>query len=175
MELTTINNALAILPPTAELAKISYLDIRRDAETYPRIGTMPKEAVISTLAAIIGQCTAFTGRELNEEVVAFNALNVYDLLIGDEERLGMKGLSLAEIAKVVRKAVLGGAKNEMYGINVASIYRAIADYCRTEGHMASVQVDKEREKKAIEAFRKTAIGIATDCGAVAIAKARRAK
>ena len=56
-----------------------------------------------------------------------------------DTQLGLPHLSWQEIGMVIRRAVLGAGK-ELFGVSVASLYGALADYAKTEGHEA----DKKR-------------------------------
>lgn len=168
----TSTGAVAI-PPTAELAATTYLDIRRNGAKYPRVNAVTPEAATLTIKATILKMVVYTGRQIEDTQVQYMAVNLYDLLMADEEGCGTAYLSFAEIEKVLRKAVFGRAKNEMFGINVASIYRALTDYCIGEGQAAARILEKEKEKAEIASFKRTSIGIAIDCKAVELAKARR--
>lgn len=46
-----------------------------------------------------------------------------------------------ERLEVIRRAVLGGAK-ELYGVSVASLYSALVEYAKTEGHEADKKANQ---------------------------------
>ena len=46
-----------------------------------------------------------------------------------------------ERLEVICRAVLGGAK-ELYGVSIASLYSALVEYAKGEGHEASKRANK---------------------------------
>lgn len=137
-------NALTVVPPVA----VSYLDIRRDAATYPRLAAVPREVAVTALEQIVFR--AFfnnAGGQLREEDaverVSLISTELFDLLLEDYEDIGTKHLSFAEVARVIRTASVS-TKREMYGVSVSGLYRAVADYCLGEGHRASQQAQAEK-------------------------------
>ena len=66
--------------------------------------------------------------------MAFIASALVDEIQADPQ-FGLRTLSWMEIGMVIRRAVLGGAR-ELYGVSVASLYGALVDYARGEGHEA---------------------------------------
>lgn len=135
--------ALAIAPPT----EVTYVDIRRHPEVYPRITAVPTGEAQKALEQIIFRAAfykaASTLKDDDMEVrISLMASELLQLLLDDEEELGMKRLSFAEIARVIRTASVS-TKREMYGVTVAGLYAAIADYCNGEGHKAGKIVHEE--------------------------------
>ena len=140
----TQQNALTVIPPSS----VSYLDIRRDADRYPRLASVPREVAASAMEQIVFR--AFfnnAGTQLRDDDavsrVQLIATELLDLILEDYEGLGTKHLSFAEVGRVIRTASVS-AKREMYGVSVSSLYRAIADYCLGEGHKASIQAQREK-------------------------------
>ena len=58
-----------------------------------------------------------------------------------DPHFGLSTLSWMEIGIIIRRAVLGGAK-ELYGVSVASLYSALVEYAKTEGHEASKKANQ---------------------------------
>lgn len=95
-----------------------------------------------------------------------------DELQADTEHLHTRNISFAEIAKVVKKAVM---TQDMYGISVASLYKIITDYIRTEGSKLQEMVDKEVLKKRNEDMRNSVIAPMLQAYAGGFAKTHREK
>lgn len=125
---------------------VSFLDIRRDQATYPRLEAVPRDIAIAALRAIIVRATfnAAPGqydRATQEEKIAIIAEELYGLLLEDYYGLGTKNLSFAEIARVIRA---GSASRDFYGVSVRTLYSAVLDYCEGEGRKASQILQAER-------------------------------
>lgn len=143
-ELTTTPTvaALAIAPPR----EVSYLDIRRDQATYPRITTVPREMAVAALQQMIWRATfnaapgTFSDRDQAERIAAM-ASELYDLMLEDYNALGTDEVSFAELARVIRRA---SVTRDTYGINVRSLLAAVEDYCAGEGHKAALILQAER-------------------------------
>ena len=75
----------------------------------------------------------YKGQEIDESKADFTARNLQSELMS-EEQYGAKFVTLEEIRRAVKKAVL--TDTEMYGINVASLYKVILNYVKGEGHQA---------------------------------------
>ena len=74
-------------------------------------------------------------KAVSAATITFTATALVDEIMADNQ-FGLQTLSWMEIGMVIRRAVLGGAK-ELYGVSVASLYAALVDYARVEGHEAS--------------------------------------
>lgn len=140
----TQRNALTEVPTSA----VTFTDIRRDADRYPRLNSVPREVAVTAMEQIVFR--AFfnhAGTQLRDEDAASRvnliASELLDILLEDYEEIGTKFLSFAEIARVTRTASVSKGR-EMYGVSVNSLYRSIADYCLGEGHKASQEVMRER-------------------------------
>lgn len=149
---------------TQEIAtynSVSLLDIRRDRVTYPRINKMQPMTAISGLTSIVANAMMYTGRRAEEDDIAFISQGLYRELMLDEMNLGMKHITLQEIGYCVKKAVLGQG-NEMYGINVASLYKVVADYCRGEGHELEKQLEHSTLARQEEILKASAVNAMLD-------------
>lgn len=139
----TADNLAAVMPPA-----VTFVDMRRDPQRYPRIDAVPQAVALQALEKMVFR--AFFANSSNQlrdtdaaDRVTMISAELYDLLANDYEGIGTKLLSFAEIARVIRVASVTGQR-EMYGVSVAGLYKAIADYCLGEGRRASAQVRAER-------------------------------
>lgn len=118
-------------------AQVSLLDMRRDSKRFPRLNTYPREKAVEELKVIISQAFLYRGQAADPNNVLFITTNLLDELLADYDGIGTKYISMAEISRVVKKSIL---TEEMYGISVASLYKAIRRYCEGEGHEAEEQI-----------------------------------
>lgn len=157
MEELTINRS-AILPVEA-----TAVEMRTDAARFPRIHTIPRDQAIRTMEEIVLSASVYRGTHPTPEDVRFTAAALVDELNADT-RYGLRYISFAEIRRAVRSAVL---ETEMYGVNVASLYRAIVAYAKGEGQAARAQAATMGNN------RRTAPKIAIDAAAAALIKNNR--
>lgn len=137
------------------------VQIRLDRNRYPHIANLPYQEVISGLIEIIGMAYSYTGRSCNDDDVVKMATYLYQELMLDEQNLGMKHISLAEIGRCVKKSVLGQGK-EMFGISVSSLYSIIADYCKGEGHLACKEIERMTKAQRMAVLKQSAVGVLID-------------
>ena len=135
---------LAVAPPS----QVSFIEIRRHPDIYPRITKVPTPAAQKAMEQIIFRAMFYkAASSLKDDDfsvrISLMASELLQLLLDDEEGLGMNNLSFAEIARVIRTACVS-SKKEMYGVTVAGLYQAIADYCINEGHEASKVIREEK-------------------------------
>ena len=153
MEELTISKS-AILPVEA-----TAVEMRADAVRFPRLYTIPREQAVRTMEEIVLSASVYRGTHPSPEDVRFTAGALVDELNADT-RLGLKFISFAEIRRAVRTAVL---ETDMYGVNVASLYRAIVAYAKGEGTQAT------RDAQAAQR-RTSSPQIAIDAAAAALVK-----
>lgn len=115
--------------------KVKLVDIRRDPVAFPRISATPREEAIKKMVPLVYAAFLYRGQETTAEKVKFIATALVDEIMADPH-FGLQTLSWMEIGMVIRKAVLGGSK-ELFGVSVASLYSALIDYAKTDGHEAS--------------------------------------
>lgn len=118
----------------------TYTEIRANQQVYPRIMNMQSEVVLQGLTAMLQKAAMLRGQKTDELNIAFTASELMKELMNDEYRVGTANISLMEIWKAIKKAILGMG-DKVYGINVASLYRVIVDYCTGEGHAAQREVN----------------------------------
>ena len=134
------NKIVPFAPSTASL-----VDIRLDAARYPRIKNIPQPTAISGLSAVVAMAFNYTGRETSTDAILAIASALYGELVADDFGLGTGNITIEEIGRAVRRAVLG--EREMYGINVSSLYKVICDYAEGEGHAAQVAANNRHKKQ----------------------------
>ena len=128
-EITAVQN-LAAYSVQVDLAKV-----RSDADKYPRIGTTTQDEAVAKMLPIVYGAVLYNGQEITESRLVFMAKALVAEILSDT-RYGLRFLSWYEIGMVIRNAVLGGTDKPLYGVSVATLYGALVDYARTEGHDA---------------------------------------
>ena len=130
------NELMAINAPTlAEYnRKIDLVDVRLHPDKYPRISATPLEQAVEKMTRIVYAAFLYRGQDTTAVTIRFVA-NALVAEINNDARFGLRTLSWEEIGRVIRNAVLGGAK-ELYGVSVASLYSALIEYAKTDGHEA---------------------------------------
>lgn len=130
-ELTPIKAAdLAIFQPSVDLVQV-----RRDPVKYRRISADTKEVAVQKMLRIVYAAFLYRGQESNPQTMGFIAEALVNEIMADR-KYGLQTLSWLEIGMAIRGAVLGEGK-ELYGVSVASLYAALVDYAKGEGHDAS--------------------------------------
>ena len=97
--------AVITAPDNVDLYKI-----RHDTTAFPRLRDIPEEVATQAIA---------------------NTVALRGELMADLGHCGTDDLTLPELAYAIRQAVIAG--DEMYGVNVASLYKAAVKYARGEG------------------------------------------
>lgn len=123
-KLTNINGAITA-PLEADL-----LRIRKDAATFPRLRDIPEEVALQELYRLITQAMLYRGQKADESFVRFTAAALLGEMRADFNRCGLPEITLPEIAFAVRRAVIS---EDIYGVNVASLYKALVQYARNDG------------------------------------------
>lgn len=117
----------------------TLLEMRGDAERFPRIKTMTHEEAVFQLSRIVSQAFLYRGQTADPNNIQFISSALADE-ISQDTTLGLSDLSLAEIQVVVKRAVL---REEMF-ISVASLFRVIQEYAKGEGHRNQEIVNNRR-------------------------------
>ncbi len=115
--------------------RVDLVEVRRKPEAFPRIADTPRDQAIKKMVALVYAAFLYRGQEIVPEKVKFIATALVDEILADPH-FGLATLSWVEIGMVIRRAVLGGAK-DLYGVSVASLYSALVEYAKGEGHEAS--------------------------------------
>lgn len=124
---TTTSSAVA-LPDTNS---ISLLDMRGNPKSFPRICRMPREEAVPQMAMIVHNAFLYKGHNADPTTIQFIANSLVDELVADNEKVGTKWISMAEIARVVKKAVL--TDENFVSVSVASLYKVVVNYAKGEG------------------------------------------
>ncbi len=114
--------------------KVDLVEIRRHPELYPRIKATPDEEAVNKMTTMVYAAFLYRGQDATTTTIRFIA-NALVAEIKADTKFGLGSLSWEEIGRTIRLAVLGGGK-EMYGVSVASLYAALVEYAKTEGHDA---------------------------------------
>lgn len=133
----------------------SLMEIRMDKKKYPRLCQYTREQAVYKMSQIVLTAFQFRGQQADPQNVAFIASNLVDELGADMDNVGTKYITFEEISRAVKKSVLGQGR-EMFGISFASLYSAIMDYVKGEGHQIEVQI-REQGLKAREKELKDSI------------------
>ena len=122
-------------------AQPSLLDIRKDPEKYPRLRSMDEAQAKLELGVVVMMAQQYRGQQIDEETTGTLVESLYTELMEDAENVGLSYLSMAEITRIVKRAVMGQTKRELFGINVASLLGVLTDYARGEGAALQEKVD----------------------------------
>lgn len=122
----------------------TLMEMRADDVRFPRIKDIPAEQAIGGMARIVSQAFLYRGQTADPTTVKFISTALVTEL-QDGRWHSARGLSLAEIQVIVKRAVLGDA--EMFGISVSSLFKVILDYVKS-GEFQDLQrrVYDQREK-----------------------------
>lgn len=152
-DLTRTNNQVAVTGTPNPNA--TPVDFRRDSKTYPRIVSYPREQAVVEMSKIVMNAFLYKGQQADPTNIQFISCSLVDELQSDQDRIGTKFISFAEIARAVKKAVLGGS--DMFGLNVASFYKVITEYIKTEGYMAEKEIVRQKRLAEQEALKKSIV------------------
>lgn len=125
------------LTPAHMSAQISLLDMRRDPVNFPRVGAVSTETALPLMAKIVTQALMYKGQTADPGNVKFIASSLLEELVADNDHIGTRCISFAEIHRVVKRAIL---KDDSIFVSVASLYKIITDYIKGEGHELNKQV-----------------------------------
>lgn len=135
------NNELT--PYTPHEGPLDLVAVRLDSKAYPRLKNLPEEHAIAGIAQIITAALSYTGRQLDVDAVKVMAVALRTELLQDADGIGTANITLDELQWCVRRAVLGFGP-DLYGINVASLYKVASAYCTGEGRQAQQDANKRR-------------------------------
>ena len=121
-------------------ANLSPVEIRSNPDRYPRIKSFAYEEAVQRMTAIVWAAALYRNQELSDDKIRFIAGTLVGEILADT-KYGMRNLSWEEIGLAVRAVVLGDGR-EMYGISVASLYAALLDYVRGDGHEADKRANQ---------------------------------
>lgn len=119
---------------------VDLVKVRADAEAFPRIGATPFDKAVELIRPLVYSAVLYNGQEITESRLDFVSASLVSEILNDR-KLGLRSLSWYEVGMVIRDAVLGCAR-EMYGISVATLYSALVDYAKGEGHEAQKKANQ---------------------------------
>ena len=130
-------NKLQTIPAASSAPDL--VEVRANSAKFPRLWQIPREQAVAQLTPCILQAFMYRGQNADGTLVEFTAGNLIDELLADADGVGLRGLTLYEITRCVKRAVLGQSGRELYGVNVSSLYATLVDYAKGEGHQADVK------------------------------------
>ena len=141
-----------LTPYKPQEGPLDLVAVRMDSGRYPRLKNLPAHYAAAGLAQIVAGALTYTGRTLPEDDIQRMGTALYAELLQDYDGVGTANITLEELNYCIRRAVLGLGP-EMYGINVASIYRVACDYALHEGRQAQETANNRHaaaRRKALE-------------------------
>ena len=132
-----MNNEVMTMGPTlvAYQAPADLVEVRMHPEKYQRISDTDFQDAVGKMHSMVYAAFLYRGQDCTENTIKFISSALVKEILADTQ-FGLKTLSWLEIGMVIRRAVLGAGK-ELFGVSVASLYSALVDYAKTEGHEAS--------------------------------------
>lgn len=132
----------------------TLLDMRMDAKRFPRIGKVSREDAIVLMSKVVTEAYLYKGQNADITNVRYIASALVDELQSDMDNLGTRNISFAEIARIVKRAIL---TEEMFGISVASLFKVILEYIKGEGHELQVKVREMRSNETQRQMRDSVV------------------
>lgn len=142
-EMTTTNSQLM----TPASSQASLLEMRADPKKYPRVGAISREIAIAEMSRIVSQAYLYRGNNVDPANIRFIASALVDELQGDQDNIGTGDISFAEVGRIIKRSIL---QDEMFGISVASLYKAILTYIKGEGHLLQEKVNERKTQGAAQ-------------------------
>ena len=135
------------------------VEIRCDKLRFPRIIAVPRVTAEAGIRQALVEAAALRGQSFAPEALRFTCSALLDELLRDTDGIGLKYITLEEIRRETRAAALGN-RGEIYGLNVASIYRVLRDYTLGAGHEAEVEARRRARATMDKAIAETPVGAA---------------
>ena len=130
----------------------SLLEIRMDSKKYPRLCRYSKEEADRAMVTIVSKAFLYRGQTADPSVIGFTASALVDELL-QEDKYGAKYLSIEEITRIVKKAVL---ESDIF-ISVSSLYKTIIEYCKGEGTRIQQEASALKRKQDEESLRNSVV------------------
>lgn len=115
---------------TYDPANATLLQMRADPVNFPRLKTIPKVEAYAEMRKVVTEAYLYKGNSADSSHINFVATSLVDELLADT-KWGAGNISLGEIRKVVKRAVL---ETDLPAISVATLYKVIMDYVKKEGN-----------------------------------------
>ena len=130
----------------------SLLEIRMDSKKYPRLCRYSKEEADKAMVTIVSKAFLYRGQTADPSVIGFTASALVDELL-QEDKYGAKYLSMEEISRIIKKAVL---ESDIF-ISVSSLYKVILDFCKGEGTRIQQEAAALKRKQDEESLRNSVV------------------
>lgn len=117
----------------------SLVDIRMDADTFPRLVRLTTAQARAGLSKIIADAFLYKGQTADKENVKFITSALLEELLADDT-YGLPNITMEEIRRAIKKAVL--TDPDFIGINVSSLYKVLLAYAKGDGHAADLEARK---------------------------------
>ena len=128
------------------------LEIRMDSKTYPRLCRYNRDDANKAMVKIVSQAFLYRGQTADPSLISFTASSLVDELM-QEDKYGAKYLSIEEITRIVKKAVL---ETDIY-VSVSTLYRAVLDFCKGEGSRIQQEAAALKRKQDEESLRNSVV------------------
>ena len=146
-----------IVPYIPKEGPLDLVAVRMDSRQFPRIKAYPATLAVPGIVKIITGALVYTGRTPVSADVERMAAALLAELLQDHDGVGTANITLDELNYCVRRAVLGLGP-EMYGINVASLYKVACDYCLNEGREAQESANARHATQRRAALKAAPVG-----------------
>ena len=123
---------------TYDPANATLLQMRADPVNFPRLKTIPKVEAYAEMRKVVTEAYLYKGNSADSSHINFVATSLVDELLADT-KWGAGNISLGEIRKVVKRAVL---ETDLPAISVATLYKVIMDFVKGEGHLNQKKVEE---------------------------------
>ena len=134
---------------------LDLVAIRANSDYYPRLRDFAPESARGTLAQIVAMAYTYTGRRFDDNELRFVASSLYNELMADNDRCGTANITPQEVAHAIRQAIIA---DSLYGVNVASLYKAVRTYCLGEGQDAQRAANARKTEERRKALGNTPAG-----------------
>jgi hypothetical protein len=136
-----------------ESVGVDLVEVRANPTRFPRICNTLREESLGRLCNLVIGCCTLKGQTMPEEDVKLTAVCLLNALLTQND-YGTRSLSWVEIAHAI---MVGALTADMYGrISAETLYKAIINYIKGEGHEADRKAKARRQRPA-EAIPDTAI------------------
>ena len=149
--ITKTSDALIASPNTDDL-----LAIRKDTAAFPRLRAIPEDQAVKALADMIYKAVMYRGQKADAKFVQFTAAALRGELLADLAHCGTDQITIPELAYAIRREVIAG--EEMYGVNVASLYKAVVRYCKGEGNELRRKAESPADKDRLAVIKQAYAG-----------------
>ncbi len=133
----------------------AILRMRMDSKTYRRLYKYEKSDAVFEMSKIVSKAFLYRGQAADPNNINFISSALVDELL-QEQKYNAKFLSFEEIGLIVKNAVLGNA--EMFGISVASLYKVIMDWIKTDGTRLQNEAAELRKQQRMDSLKESVVG-----------------